>query len=270
MLFDSRIDSEQIQIAEFASIAIDKRLLSMVTAPTASHTSYFPQFVCRRCHKGNLTAKDKYKREPKHVTNDLRDHDMQGEESEGRFIALLSCNNRLCGEIVAVAGDYVSHATIDKGPDGGLEQFWDDTFRPTSMHPAPSIITWPKSLDELPKMHLMVSFELFWVDAAACASRLRIFIETLLDQLGVSREGIKRNGKKGMLDLSERIDELDKVKPGHKSALDALRHVGNFGSHERRAGLRRPCGLLRHPRNHAGRIDRGQAGQAGRGDCSDY
>ncbi|NEI11054.1 DUF4145 domain-containing protein [Rhizobium leguminosarum] len=195
--------------------------------------SYFPQFVCPRCHKGNLTAtKDRYKREPKHVTNDLRDHDMQGEESEGRFIALLSCNNRLCGEIVAVAGDYVSHATIDKGPDGGLEQFWDDTFRPTSMHPAPSIITWPKSLDELPKMHLMVSFELFWVDAAACASRLRIFIETLLDQLGVGREGIKRNGKKGMLDLSERIDELDKVKPGHKSALDALRHVGNFGSHE--------------------------------------
>ncbi|WP_206640819.1 hypothetical protein, partial [Rhizobium leguminosarum] len=30
LLFDSRIDSEQIQIAEFASIAIDNRYLSLV------------------------------------------------------------------------------------------------------------------------------------------------------------------------------------------------------------------------------------------------
>jgi hypothetical protein len=37
------------------------------------------------------------------------------------------------------------------------------------------------------------------------------------------------------LDLSERIDEFEKMKPAHKDALDALRHVGNYGSHEGQA-----------------------------------
>ncbi|UWU25949.1 DUF4145 domain-containing protein (plasmid) [Rhizobium sp. CB3060] len=193
---------------------------------------YFPQFLCPRCRKGNLkSTKDKYKREPKHVTIELRDHEMQGEDSEGRFVAMLACSNRICGEIVAVAGDYESHATVDYGPTGQLEMSWDDTFRPNSMHPAPHIITWPKSLTGPPTMHLLVSFELFWVDMAACANRLRIVVEVLLDQLGIPRA--KAPGEKGPkhLDLAARIARLGDARPGHEHALNALRYVGNAGSH---------------------------------------
>lgn len=193
---------------------------------------YFPQFSCPRCSKGSLRAtKDKYKREPKHVTDMLREHEIQGETSEGRFIAMLKCSNRMCGEMVAIVGDYESNSTIDHGPDGGLEVFWDDIFRPTSMHPAPPIISWPKSIDGAAKMHLLISFELFWVDLAACANRLRIAVEFLLDLLGIPRE--RPLGEKGRksLDLAERITRLGAGRPGHESALNALRHIGNIGSH---------------------------------------
>jgi hypothetical protein len=153
--------------------------------------------------------------------------------SEGRFTCFLTCDYGFCGEVVAVNGDFRSHDEYVFNPDTEEHEVLEDkTLVPKSMVPAPPIIKWPEKLDSVPREHLFHSFELFWMNRGACAGRLRIFIEALLDQLGVVREAIKRNGKKGTLDLSERIDELDKLKPGHKAALDALRHVGNFGSHE--------------------------------------
>lgn len=194
---------------------------------------FFPPFSCPRCSKGELrNTTDKFKREPKHITDSLREDDIQSELAEGRFIALLKCSNRSCGEIVAIAGDYESHGSYDIGPEGGLDHFWNDTFKPTSMHPAPPIITWPKKLDGAIKTHLRVSFELFWVDSAACANRLRIVVELLLDQLEIPRKGPKGNRKNARFDLSDRIDLLRIARPGHEKALTALRIVGNTGSHE--------------------------------------
>jgi hypothetical protein len=145
----------------------------------------------------------------------------------------MTCDYEFCGEVVAVSGDFRSHDEYVYNPETEEhDSFEDKMLLPKSMVPAPPIITWPENLDAAPRQHLVHSFELFWINRGACAGRLRIFIEALLDQLGVVREGTKRNGKNGTLDLSEPIDELDKVKPGHKAALDALRYVGNFGSHE--------------------------------------
>jgi hypothetical protein len=175
---------------------------------------------------------DKYKREPRHITDSLREDEVQGEFAEGRFTAMLKCSSRSCGEIVAIAGDYESYGSYENGPEGMLEHFWNDNFKPTSMHPAPHIITWPKKLNDAIKTHLRVSFELFWVDLAACANRLRIVVELLLDQLEIPRKGPNGNRKNARLDLSRRIDLLKIARPGHEKALTALRVVGNTGSHE--------------------------------------
>lgn len=148
-------------------------------------------------------------------------------------MCFLICDFTFCGEVVAVSGDFRTYDEhVYNGDTEEFDTYQDRKLFVKSMVPAPAVISWPEKLDKIPRDHLIQSFELFWVNTGACANRLRIVVETLLDQLNIAREGTKRSGKKGDLDLSERIDLLDAAKPGHKQSLDALRHVGNFGSHE--------------------------------------
>lgn len=103
------------------------------------------------------------------------------------------------------------------------------------VRPAPHIIPVSKKLPHECEAQLKKAFELYWVDKLAAANRLRIFVERLMDHFQVPTKGKGNKTKTHTLDLSERIDGFEKMKPGHKDALDALRHVGNYGSHQGQA-----------------------------------
>jgi hypothetical protein len=67
---------------------------------------------------------------------------------------------------------------------------------------------------------------------AACANRLRASVETLLNELKIPTQGTSKKAKVFDLNLSQRIDEFKKLDPSQAPTLDALRVVGNVGSHE--------------------------------------
>lgn len=139
----------------------------------------------------------------------------------------------LCGEIVAVSGDYSEfyHTQYDEQLDDTIE-FTDLNYYPFLMRPAPPMISMPKSLNAESRKHLAKAFELFWADWASCANRLRIVTEYLLDQLAIPRTGVKGKLKNANLDLADRIELLKIARPGHDHLLNALRIVGNLGSHD--------------------------------------
>ena len=171
--------------------------------------------------------------EPVHAASELDFEGLRGELSWGRFSGYLVCNAASCGELVVVAGDFEEqfHQHFDD-ENGEFIDFSTVYYRPVIMHPAPPMIEVPKRLDDASKEHLTRAFELYWSDAAACANRLRIVVELALDQLGVERRGPKGKRNNVRLDLSDRIELLKNVRPGHDQALTALRIVGNTGSHE--------------------------------------
>jgi len=68
---------------------------------------------------------------------------------------------------------------------------------------------------------LRISFQLFWIDLGACASRLRISVERTLDELGIPPART----------LNDRIRAFEDIDHGHAETFDALREVGNVGSH---------------------------------------
>lgn len=151
----------------------------------------------------------------------------------GRFKGYLRCNRLLCGEIVVVAGNYTTEYHHDYDHETDTPVTHEATsYRPFIMCPAPEIIQYPSRLNKNSKEHLLRSFALFWADYAACANRLRIVTEFLLDQLGIERKGQKGDEKNARLDLFDRIELLKVARPGHEDALNALRLVGNVGSHD--------------------------------------
>lgn len=170
--------------------------------------------------------------EPEHVSRKLDHEGLAGEYSYGRFVGMLVCSNAYCGEAVAVAGDFESREHHHWDEEEGDLTYTDTQYFPRLFRPAPRMIEAPTSLNKDAKQHLTKAFELFWADAGACANRLRIVVEYLLDQMGIPREGPKGRKDRARLDLADRITLLAAAKPGHEDALSALRYVGNNGSHE--------------------------------------
>ncbi|WP_077225144.1 DUF4145 domain-containing protein [Agrobacterium tumefaciens] len=173
------------------------------------------------------------RREPDYITELLQNEGTAHEMSSGTFVGFLCCDENDCGEYVAVSGKYSSESHLFDDPyTGEMTDHVVSEYLPEAMIPAPQIIPYPDNLNSDSKAHLSRAFALFWSDHASCANRLRIVVEYLLDQLSIPRVGQKGQRKNARLDLADRIDLLKTAKPGHDGALNALRFVGNVGSHE--------------------------------------
>jgi len=189
-----------------------------------------PRLPCPRCAKGKLAGKGEPRLlEPVHINLEIERQGLQGELSEGNFIAFMVCNNGFCGEVATVAGDYRSeeHAQWDEHSEQE-ERYTTTAYRIFSFRPAPPIINIPKNLNSDAKRHLKKAFELFWNDYASCANRLRIVVEYLLDQFQIERQGADG----GYRSLSGRLKQMKDVKPEQEHLLSALRWLGNAGSHD--------------------------------------
>ncbi len=188
-----------------------------------------PPLPCPRCGKSKLARKGEIQREePAHITRELEEQGLQGECSEGSFVALMVCKGAFCGGLVTVAGDYRWDEHFHTGEDGEQDSYTTYDYRIFSMRPGPPLIEVPKQLNDDAKRHLKKAFELFWTDFASCANRLRIVVEYLLDQFNIERD----NAKGDPLNLASRIEKLTKTKPELAVYLNALRWLGNAGSHD--------------------------------------
>lgn len=186
-----------------------------------------PNFPCPRCKKGYLNLKDLTVEEPQYSKDAGSSEDWEPDWTKERFVALLHCQEPTCGEIVTVSGDTT---IVDEVND---EHGWHliSALRPQYLFPSPPIIEVPKDVPEPVASELKLAFALYWADVAACANRLRVSVELLLDNFKVPHEHITAKGKLVTLDLNGRIAIFQKQDPDHAMTLTALRMIGNLGSH---------------------------------------
>ncbi|ARP65495.1 hypothetical protein A9K65_020565 [Mesorhizobium sp. WSM1497] len=137
---------------------------------------------------------------------------------------------------MAVCGR-VTHAHHEQYEEdlGEMVSYNSTYYSPTQMYPAPPVFPLSPKLSKECAAHLRKAFELLWVDPASCANRIRIFLERLLDQFEVPYMGVNNKGRDYDMTLAQRIEYLEDKKPGHKDAFNAMRNVGNFGSHQGKA-----------------------------------
>lgn len=188
-----------------------------------------PRYDCPTCNKGTLRQHgDIVAEETEYSKAEYAKDEWEPEWMTHRFVMLLKCDEPGCGEIVTVAGDRKVEVYEDYEEN---RQEVVEKYYPQNMHPAPYVFRIPPRLKTEPMQQLVKAFELMWADAGASANRIRIFVERLMDQYKVPTTGIDKKGNPYELKLFQRINEMEKMHPGHKDAFDALRWVGNYGSH---------------------------------------
>lgn len=192
--------------------------------------SAFPKYNCPRCERGRLIGdiSDLSMKEPAFSKALSKEPDWEPDWDTERFSLTLTCDNPGCGEIALAIGDT------------NVIEYYDDEYdawgmisllRPRSIFPAPKIIQVDEEVPENIKRELFKAFELFWVDFNACANRLRVSVELLLNHLKVPTAGVDKHGKTRNLDLNGRISVFEQTTPEHAPTLTALRMIGNLGSH---------------------------------------
>jgi hypothetical protein len=76
------------------------------------------------------------------------------------------------------------------------------------------------------------AFFLFWIDARSSANRIRSAIEELMTERGIQIAQSKTN-RKAKLSLHHRIKLFEGREPEATKALEAIKWIGNAGSHSR-------------------------------------
>lgn len=189
-----------------------------------------PPWPCPICAKGNLAIVTKSL--VSHETANskrLRNHDAWDPDwiAYG-FTAWAECKHSQCKQHVGIVG------TGSVGPvqddEGNVE--WSDYFVPTYFSPALNIINLPAKCPENVKQELESAFALYWAHNTACAGRIRVALELLLDHLGVKKRGKDKNGKFYDLKLHARVEIYTKANAAAGAQLMALKWLGNSGAHE--------------------------------------
>ncbi len=198
-----------------------------------------PRFSCPRCGKGQLRILKEtiIKKHPawiktlptmgSNISYDghgneislLCQEDVIGNPNE-EFIAsfFLECDVEKCGEVVVASGS-LKCVEYDSN-----NEFSDDFFYPISFHPTVHLFDIPQRTPEKVKNELINSFSLFWISPSACANAVRISIEKLMDELGITGGS-----------LHNRIKEFSRKKPENVEKAEillAVKWIGNDGSHE--------------------------------------
>lgn len=191
---------------------------------------YCPPWPCPVCRKGTtvLIKESLAYQETVPSARLHQDENFDPEWIEFVFTAWARCTHPSCKQEFAISG------TGGVAPQYISEDDWEyeEYFAPKACHPMPNIIELPPKCPEDVALELKAAFSLFWSHPAACASRIRVALEHLMNHIGVPKRKKGKNAKFFDLTLHARIEAYATKVPAIGSQLMALKWVGNTGSHD--------------------------------------
>jgi hypothetical protein len=95
----------------------------------------------------------------------------------------------------------------------------------------PHIIGIPRKCPKEVALELEAAFGLFWAAPTACAGRIRVALELLMDHFRIPKKAKGNSGRYYELKLHARIERFKAKDPVVGAQLMALKWLGNSGSH---------------------------------------
>jgi hypothetical protein len=193
----------------------------------------WPYLPCPSCADGALSPDDDgLKTVNSGESIRYRDHeDWEPEWLMGRFHGVLKCHRPDCQETVVIAGDYKVDTVEGQGNDW-QGQAWGDYLRLRFARPPLRLLAAPPGTPQPVTEAIDSASEVLWSDPGAAANRLRVGIEQLLSDRRVPKTAPKTKGGRRRLTTHERIEKFTITQPTAGSFLEAVKWIGNAGSHE--------------------------------------
>lgn len=198
-----------------------------------SYNNPIPSWTCPVCEVGSLSIK----------ASDIRDIPARATEKSRKvtssnstglmtfvFTDKLICSNQACQERVVMSGrgEYWDELDTHHLKNGFLgtrmKKFYPEYFSPHL-----KIIKIPRSVPKEIQNQLSKSFPLYWIDLGACANKIRVSLELILDDQSIPRAP-KENARS--YTLHKRIELFQKEQVELAELLNAMKLLGNEGSHE--------------------------------------
>jgi Domain of unknown function (DUF4145) len=157
-------------------------------------------------------------------------------DAEYRFSALLECKNHLCREVIAIAGhghgyyEQVYYSDPETG-DSESDMTYTEKFYPNYINPSPALIVIPTLCPKNIKEELSKAFISSWGDPYAALNYIRSSVEQLLGHLKIESMQIKPSGESIRIPLHNRILILSTQNKLIGDCLQAIKWLGNAGSH---------------------------------------
>lgn len=186
----------------------------------------WPDIRCPVCRKGDLAKVDATVVESAESSR-LHSHEAwEPEWIRGHFTAHLRCQRSACEETVVALGQM----KVDYGDswDESWESQYATYLQVLQILPAPPIADIVASCPQAVLERLDGAARVIWSDPSAAANRLRYAVERVLDDQGV----VRMSPKGGTLSTHARISEFRKKNQPVADALEAVKWIGNQGSHE--------------------------------------
>lgn len=177
----------------------------------------WPRLPCGACTTGELQIG-----KPTEIDVAARYKDDPGWEPEwihGHFSVQAECTNRECRSIALIAGRMKVDADVDERGHwyGQYETFFELKY----CEPALRLLAVPDGTPDDVKRAIESASQVIWLSPSSAANRLRTAIEQLLTDLGVSKRG----------STHKRIENLVASRPDVAIVLEAVKWIGNDGSH---------------------------------------
>lgn len=189
-----------------------------------------PTWPCPACGKGHvsLVQKSFTHKETASSERSKESPDWDPEWIEYVFACWGQCSNSSCKQPFAITGKGGIAPYIDEMH--GEE--WGDYFQALTCNPMPHFISMPNKCPSEVSDPLKSAFAVFWISPEACAGRIRVSLEALMNHMGIPKRHKTKKGTFVEMTLHARIDRFAKSDPANGTQLLALKWLGNAGSHD--------------------------------------
>lgn len=190
-------------------------------------------YQCPTCKNGHLKIKNgTFSSHESRISLESHEHpNFNFDYVSYVYSCLFECTNDACKETVASSGYGYVDFDIEVSPDGIPEQVYIDCYKPLHFQPALKIINIPNSVPSDVKKIINKSFDVYFVSPSSCINYIRTSLEAILNNLKVQKFVINRKGKRQALTLHSRITKLPTKYNDLKEIFEALKWLGNSGSH---------------------------------------
>lgn len=183
----------------------------------------WPRLPCGSCDVGELRVGTASEID---VAARYRDHPgWEPDWIHGFFTLSAECSNRDCQGVAVIFGDMKVDADVDER--GHWHGEHDTFYRIRYVDPPLALVRVPSRCPDDVSNAIADASRLMWIDSGSTANRLRTVVELLLTALGVRKT---TTGRKRMT-THARIEALRTTRPDVADVLEAVKWIGNVGSH---------------------------------------